>query len=652
VTTDAQGAASTVVRTSTKAGINRVRVALPPLPSQDIEMRGLPGAPAQITLQADRAETVAGGTATVTLQVADQYGNPVANTPLELAATPADAVLEAMTLSTDASGTARVRLRTSPEATTNVVQATVAGGAPVQLAVSGQAPVSLRVTPATVTVELRGTQRFQAVATDASGHTAEVQPAWKVVGETGTITEDGTFTSTQLGTDAIIATYAELTAGAQLTVVPGAVAQVQLAPTDASLVSGTTQQFQVAAFNAHGHPLEISPLWDVTNNIGTIDASGLFTATTAGTGEVVVKVGEMTSRAQVTVTAGELTTILTSPESILAEAGQDIPLSASGQDAAGNPVPITPTWRLTANLGEVDQAGLFRARYVGTGTIRVEAGPRPVVAEVPVEVQHTALYRIEMSPQTLTMSAGEAVTFSITGYDIFGNPIQVTPAWDLSADLGSLSADGTLVARRVGAMLVRATVDRFSTQASVVVRPGPLAALTLEMAGPRTLTAGASVPITVTGHDAYGNTVAVAPSWAQTPVLGTLHPDGVFRAEKVGTTVITAQSGEQQASVELTVVPGKLAKLALDPASTTLQAGEALTFRATALDAYDNHVTIQPAWRVADDVGEIDASGRFTALQARTSQVIATADGISGSARVTVEPGPLTLLKWPRKTCS
>src|SRR4029450_9309308 len=136
-----------------------------------------------------------------------------------------------------------------------------------------------------------------ATAADARGHTVDVQPAWKVVGEIGTIDAEGTFTAAQLGSGVVMATYADLTAGAQLTVVPGAVAQLELTPEEATVVSGTTQQLQVKALNAQRFPLEVQPTWTVQNDVGTIDASGLFTATKAGSGEVVVTVEGATARA-------------------------------------------------------------------------------------------------------------------------------------------------------------------------------------------------------------------------------------------------------------------------------------------------------------------------------------------------------------------
>jgi hypothetical protein len=248
-------------------------------------------------------------------------------------------------------------------------------------------------------------------------------------------------------------------------------------------------------------------------------------------------------------------------------------------------------------------------------------------------------------PQTLTLSAGGTFTFTTTGYDSFGNPIEVSPVWQLTADLGTLDATGTLTAHRVGASLVQATVPPFSAQASVIVQPGPLTSLTIEPSGPLSLAAGDSVTLAVSGHDAYGNTVAISPTWSQAEPLGTLSAAGHFRAEKVGTTVIEAQSDAQRAFVQATITPGKLTRLIVSPTEATLQAGESLSLQVTGRDAYDNEVEVQPTWRVANDVGEVSPTGTFTALRAQTGQVVAMAGGVSGNAHVSVVPGPLVLLK-------
>ena len=70
-----------MVRTSTSAGVNRIRLTTAELPPQDVEIRGTASAPSQVTLQTDSLETVASGTVTVTVQVRDAHGNAVADVP-------------------------------------------------------------------------------------------------------------------------------------------------------------------------------------------------------------------------------------------------------------------------------------------------------------------------------------------------------------------------------------------------------------------------------------------------------------------------------------------------------------------------------------------------------------------------------------------
>src|SRR4029453_1774387 len=65
--TNAQGEASAVVRTSTRVGVNRIRLTAAELPPQDVEIRSTASAPSQVTLQTDSPETVTSGTVTVTV---------------------------------------------------------------------------------------------------------------------------------------------------------------------------------------------------------------------------------------------------------------------------------------------------------------------------------------------------------------------------------------------------------------------------------------------------------------------------------------------------------------------------------------------------------------------------------------------------------
>ena len=351
-----------------------------------------------------------------------------------------------------------------------------------------------------------------------------------------------------------------------------------------------------------------------------------------------------TGRATVTVVPGALATLRVEPEQLHVRAGENVQLHVQGFDAVGNEVPIEPTWRLNAALGELETTGVFHARRAGTGNVQVAAGPVPIVRDIPVQVEAAQLTRIDVEPHTLTLAAGGEHTFTATGYDAYDNPIEVTPTWQVTEDIGDINTKGSFLARHTGSAQVRATVNDITGEAGVTVKPSDLARLTVQPEGPLTLTAGTTVSLTITGYDAFGNTVAVTPTWTQTTPLGTLSAEGFFRAEQVGSGRLIARSGEETVSVPVTVMTGKLAKVAITPTAAAPQAGNLVTFSAKGFDAYDNEMPITPTWRVTESIGEITAEGVFTAVQARPGEVIATAQGITGSAKVSVEPGALTLL--------
>lgn len=643
--TDDQGRASAVLKAGPSAGASQVQVSVADLEPQVLEFQILPDVASQLTLQSDMPATIAGGRVNLAVNVSDIHGNAVPDATVQLAASPEGATLEASTLTTDASGAAATVLTLSSVPGANTVTATVSGVEPVQLTVTGREPTEIRVSPATVTIEMLGTQAFSAVAEDVEGHSIAVTPEWQVIGENGTIDANGTFQATGLGEATVLGVYGGLKGGAQITIVAGEVAMVEVTPGEQTVTAGENVHFQAQAFNANQHPLEVTPSWSVSNEVGEIDAVGLFTAKKAGEGEVIATVNEQSGQAKVTVVPGALTVVKVEPQSISLKAGESVQLQAQGFDAADNEVALEPVWSLTADLGELSADGTFKALRVGTGEIVVEAGPTPTVIAIPVEVQAAELERVEVDPATLTVSAGAQHVFEATGYDAFNNFIEVKPEWTLSEEgIGEIDAQGSFYARKTGSVQLTATVGEIKGEASITVKPDKLARLTIQPTGPLTLSAGTTVSFTLSGFDAYGNTVALEHEWVQTEPLGTISADGFFRAETVGSGNLMARQGDLNISVPITVTPGKLSEIKLTPSAATMQAGNSQKWQAEGFDAYNNPVAVTPTWRVTESIGEITEEGMFTAQQAKAGQVIASAEGVSGSVDVTVEPGALRMM--------
>ncbi len=644
-TTDAQGRASAVLKAGPSAGASQVQVSVAGLEPRVSRFESRPDVAAQLTLQSDMPATIAGGSVNLAVTVADTHGNAVPNATVQLEVGPAGATLDASTLTTDANGAASTALHLSTTAGTNTVTATVDGVDPVQLEVTGREPADIRVSPATATIDMLGTQTFSAVAEDVEGHSIPVTPEWQVIGENGTIDVDGTFKATGLGEATVLGVYGGLKGGAQVTIVTGDVATVEVTPSEQTVTAGENVQFQAQAFNAHRHPLDVTPSWSVGDDVGEIDAVGLFTAQKAGEGQVIATAGAQSGQAQVTVVPGALAEVKVEPTTIRLKAGESVQLQAKGFDAADNEVALEPVWSLTADLGELTADGTFNALRAGAGEIVAEAGPTPTVIAIPVEVTAAELDRVEVDPATLTVSAGAQHVFEATGYDAFNNLIEVEPEWTLSEEgIGQIDAQGSFYARQTGSVQLTASVGEIKGEASITVKPDKLARLTILPTGPLTLSAGTTVSFTLSGFDAYDNTVALEHEWSQTAPLGTINPDGFFRAETVGSGNLVARQGDLSVSVPITVTPGKLSTIALTPSEATMQAGNTQTWRAEGFDAYNNAVEIEPTWRVSESIGDITAEGVFTAQLAKAGQVIASAEGVSGHAKVTVEPGTLKML--------
>jgi hypothetical protein len=379
------------------------------------------------------------------------------------------------------------------------------------------------------------------------------------------------FAAQGLGHEAVIATYADLKDGAQVTIVTGNAAAVEVVPADTAVTAGTNFQFQAKVINTHGYPLGIAPTWTVSNDIGSMDAVGLFTAIKSGEGDVIATTGEHSGRAKVTVTPGPLTRVEVEPQEVRLKAGEEVQLQAMGYDAGGNEIQVEAAWHLNAELGDLSADGAFRALHSGTGEIQVEAGPAPAVITIPVEVVAAELDRVVVDPTALTVSAGEQHPFTATGYDAFNNLVEIAPEWRLSTDgVGQIDAEGSFYARKTGSVQVMASAGEFQAEADVTVKPSQLAHLVIQPEGPLTLKAGTSVSFILNGYDAFENAVAPNPMWSQTTPLGTISAQGAFRAETVGSGALVVQQDDIRVVVPVSVTTGNLARIDITPTEAVL----------------------------------------------------------------------------------
>ncbi|NLZ31263.1 MAG: DUF3344 domain-containing protein [Methanomicrobiales archaeon] len=170
----------------------------------------------------------------------------------------------------------------------------------------GSTPVltTIEVSPETATMAAGATQQFAATAKDQAGNKIyDVALTWSSSNETvGTVNGTGFLTALAAGTATVAASAESVTGTAQVTVFTPAVTSIEVSPATANLLIGATQQFTATAKDQAGN--EISGVvfdWSSSNEtVGTVNATGFFTALEAGTATVTAAAEDAAGTAQVT----------------------------------------------------------------------------------------------------------------------------------------------------------------------------------------------------------------------------------------------------------------------------------------------------------------------------------------------------------------
>jgi len=170
--------------------------------------------------------------------------------------------------------------------------------------------VSIEITPTETNVMVGEDVQFEATAYDSENNAVEATITWSVEGDIGEITEEGEFTATTAGTGTVTAAVNEISASAEVTVTESeeaggepVITSIEVFPSEATVAVGETVQFEVEAEDSEGEEVEVQNVeWSLDNpDVGSIDGTGLFTASAEGETQITATVDELTATADVVV---------------------------------------------------------------------------------------------------------------------------------------------------------------------------------------------------------------------------------------------------------------------------------------------------------------------------------------------------------------
>ena len=510
-------------------------------------------------------------------------------------------------------------------------------------------PVAVTVSPATVSLGGGQQRQFSATVT-GSTNTAVT---WSLSSPIGSISASGLYTAPATITTAqsvsVRATsVADTTKSSTGVVSLTPPVAVTVSPATVSLGGGQQRQFSATVTGS----TNTAVTWSLSSPVGSISASGLYTApatiTTAQNVSVrATSVADTTksSTGVVSLTAMVPVVVTVSPASVSLGAGQQRQFGATVTGSTNTAV----TWSLSSPIGSISASGLYTAPATITTAQTVSAIATSVVDSTKsssgvITLTPTVTIAVAVSPASVSLSAGQQRQFGAT---VTGST-NTAVTWSLSSPIGSISASGLYTAP--------ATI---TTAQNVSVRATSVADTTKSSIGVITLTPTVTVAVAVSPasvflgagqQSQFGATVTgstnTSVTWSLSSPIGSISASGLYTAPATITTAQTVSAiatsvadRTKSSSGVITLTPTVPVAVAVSPASVSLGAGQQRQFTASS-----NGVATSVIWSISPAVGSITTTGLYTAPASISAAQIITVQAVSSMAKTVAGTASVTLV--------
>jgi uncharacterized protein YjdB len=247
-----------------------------------------------------------------------------------------------------------------------------------------------------------------------------------------------------------------------------------------------------------------------------------------------------------------------SPNALDAHVGEKIKFSAAAKDAAGNPIDEKPSVWFAApfDLAGADESG--EVTFHAPGVVTVGAVIAGKTGYATVNVGNPKIASLEIAPPANPIVAGGAEKLAVIARTSNGNPrTDAVIAWTSEKPaIASVDAAGLVTGLAPGSVTIKATSEGASGTVTFQVVRDAVRKLTVNPASAEART-GDVVHFSATGLDGGGGHLKDPPvRWSlSSGGSAAVYPDGAFVAEKAGTYVVMANSGQHSAAASVVVRP-------------------------------------------------------------------------------------------------
>ncbi len=243
------------------------------------------------------------------------------------------------------------------------------------------------------------------------------------------------------------------------------------------------------------------------------------------------------------------------PGNTTVEAEQKLKLSVVSKDASGktSEEKATAWFSVTSDIAAVDESGMVT--FFNAGQARIGAIVKGGLYTTTFTVKPARVSKIEIRALSAPMAVGGAVQLTAKALTANGSPRNdVTLSWSSdNPSVATIDDAGLVLGLKPGKATLTAKSESASSTTAVEIIANPVRHLAL---APKTKTARAGdvVHFTIEAHDAENHILKTpAIRWSVSGEGATVFEDGAFVAEKPGSYVVTASSGEHTAIASVVV---------------------------------------------------------------------------------------------------
>ena len=240
-----------------------------------------------------------------------------------------------------------------------------------------------------------------------------------------------------------------------------------------------------------------------------------------------------------------------SPKTLDAHVGEKVKFSAAAKDSAGNPIDakVSVWFAAPFDLAGADESGEVTFHAPGIVTVGAVIAGKAGYATVNVGTSKISMIEIE---QPKPIVAGSAEKLNAIARTNNGNPRSDEKiSWTSDKpSIAAVDAAGMVTGLAPGTATIKASADDAAGKVSVQVVRDAVRKLTVK---PGTAEARTGDVVHFTASADTGKAPAVR--WSVSGSGASIYDDGAFVAEKAGTYVVSASSGQHSASASVVVRP-------------------------------------------------------------------------------------------------